>query len=389
VTQPRYIDIHALQTLPFSNPNRDDEGAPKTVMYGGKERTRISSQSWKRRIRLDVEHKLADPAVRTRRVVRAVADRLHHQHDWPMDEAEAAGRQIARSAGKGVSKGIKLKEVSDEKDDKVQATSVLLYLPEVGLDELTAIAADYRDEIVAAEAKKTAKKEPTAVLPFDRIAAVLRSRNSTINLFGRMLAELPGANVDGAVQMAHAFTVHETAPEFDFFSAVDDIEQQAGIPGSGHINTLQFTAGTFYRYANIDLAGLERNLEGDRTTTIELVTAFLQSFIRTVPTGKDRPTAPMTVPDLVHIAVRSDRPVSLAAGFETAVDDPAGYAPVAARILDDYAGRVNTLVGEDRRLWSGHAQTALETRTNLGDPHESFDALVNNAVELAYGQEQP
>jgi CRISPR system Cascade subunit CasC len=361
MSQPRFLDLHALQTLPFSNPNRDEEGNPKTVVYGGAERTRISSQSWKRRIRLDVEAKLGDPAVRTRRVVRGVAERLHQNHDWPLEEAEAAGRQVARSAGNG----IKLEKSKDEKNEEILTTSVLLFLPEAGLDELTAIAAAHRDEIVAEEKKKG----PKGILPADAITEVLSSRN-------------------GAVQMAHAFTVHETTPEFDFFSAVDDIEQQAGIPGSGHIATAMFTAGTFYRYANIDLDGLLSNLGGDRTAAAELVTAFASAFIRTVPTGKDRPTAPMTVPDLVHLALRSDRPVSLAAAYERpvrALDD--GHLTGAADILDTYAGRLHRLLGADRQLWSGHAQTLDDARDHLGETHDAFDSLIAAAASRAFDQE--
>ena len=381
MNQPRFLDLHALQTLPFSNPNRDEEGNPKTVVFGGAERTRISSQSWKRRIRLDVEAKLGDPAVRTRRVVRGVAERLHQHHDWPLEEAEAAGRQVARSAGNG----IKLEKSKDEKNEEILTTSVLLFLPEAGLDDLTAIAAAHREAIVDEEAKPEKKRK--GILPAEEIAAVLGSRNGTINLFGRMLAELPGANVDGAVQMAHAFTVHETSPEFDFFSAVDDIEQQAGIPGSGHIATAMFTAGTFYRYANIDLDGLVRNLGGDREAAAELITAFAQAFIRTVPTGKDRPTAPMTVPDLVHLAVRSDRPVSLAAAFERpvrALDD--GHLIQAADTLDTYAGRIHRLLGVERQLWAGHAQVLDESRAHLGTPADAFDELVAAAVARAFVQ---
>src|SRR5699024_1809582 len=73
---PPYLDIHALQTLPYSNVNRDDLGLPKVLAYGGAERTRVSSQSWKRAVRHQVETKLADPAVRTRRIIGAVAERL-------------------------------------------------------------------------------------------------------------------------------------------------------------------------------------------------------------------------------------------------------------------------------------------------------------------------
>ena len=30
-----FLDIHAIQTLPPSNANRDDTGSPKTAVYGG------------------------------------------------------------------------------------------------------------------------------------------------------------------------------------------------------------------------------------------------------------------------------------------------------------------------------------------------------------------
>ena len=46
-----YLDIHVIQTLPPSNVNRDDTGSPKTAVYGGVRRARVSSQSWKRAMR--------------------------------------------------------------------------------------------------------------------------------------------------------------------------------------------------------------------------------------------------------------------------------------------------------------------------------------------------
>ncbi|MFD0555684.1 CRISPR-associated Cse4 family protein [Stackebrandtia endophytica] len=377
MNQPLYIDIHALQTLPFSNPNRDSEGAPKTMIFGGRERTRISSQSWKRQIRIDIESKLGDPAIRTRRVVRGVAERLQDRHGWSTDDAEAAGRQVARSAG------IKLEKAKDEKEQEVLTTSVLLYLPAAGLDELTAIAANHKDAIVAAEAKKT----PKGVLPVDAVTDVLKRRSASINLFGRMLAELPGANVDGAVQMAHAFTTHETTPEFDFFAAVDDVEADLGIPGSGHINTAMFSAGTFYRYANIDVRGLARNLGADDSVTDEMVTQFLQAFIRTVPTGKNRPTAPATIPDLVHIAVRTDRPVSMAPAFEKPIIGHDGNVTQSIQALERYAGRLSTLLTGRHLAWSGHVSVSDDELQHMGEDMESIDNLVAKAISESHTTE--
>ena len=46
-----FLDIHAIQTVPPSNVNRDDTGSPKTAIYGGARRARVSSQAWKRAMR--------------------------------------------------------------------------------------------------------------------------------------------------------------------------------------------------------------------------------------------------------------------------------------------------------------------------------------------------
>ena len=40
-----FLDVHAIQILPPSNINRDDTGSPKTALYGGARRARVSSQS--------------------------------------------------------------------------------------------------------------------------------------------------------------------------------------------------------------------------------------------------------------------------------------------------------------------------------------------------------
>lgn len=42
-----FLDVHALQTVPPSNLNRDDTGAPKSAVYGGVPRARVSSQAFR------------------------------------------------------------------------------------------------------------------------------------------------------------------------------------------------------------------------------------------------------------------------------------------------------------------------------------------------------
>lgn len=391
MSMPTYLDIHALQALPFSNINRDDLGAPKTVVFGGAQRTRVSSQSWKRMVRKHLEDRLGERTVRTRRVVRGVAERLQAR-GWAEDEAEAAGIQVAASAGKG----IKLQRDQDDQDAVVLTTNVLLLLPESGIDELADLAAEHRDAITA-EAKRAKKADDVKPkLPADSVAEILSRRSGTINLFGRMLAELPGANVDGAVQFAHAFTTHGTNVEYDFFTAVDDVEEALDLTGSGHMNTAMYSAGTFYRYANINLTDLigEKNLNGDTELATTMVAAFLDGFINTLPTGKRTSTAPTTPVDLVHVAVRDDRPVSLASAFEAPVTGSRGQLAESAVRLADQARTAYRLLGSEHLLHSGYTVTPAALHGTdgdtlpLGTEHDSYEQLIREAVAHAYPEAQ-
>jgi CRISPR system Cascade subunit CasC len=46
-----FLQLHVLTAYPAANLNRDDTGRPKTLIFGGQERLRVSSQSLKRAIR--------------------------------------------------------------------------------------------------------------------------------------------------------------------------------------------------------------------------------------------------------------------------------------------------------------------------------------------------
>lgn len=375
-----YIDVHVLQTIPYANLNRDDLGSPKTMRFGDAERTRVSSQCWKRATRLALEERFGIQAVRTRRVPQAVAQRLEDR-GWSPELAVLAGEQVAAAIGKGLAL------------DDSGWTKALLYLPAPALDELADICVEHEAELqalaVAGEKPKTSKKTKgeasETVLPRDRVTAVAASRNPIISLFGRMLAEAPSAHVDGAVQVAHAFTVHDTSPEIDFFTVVDDLPVAEGTTGSSFLDSAEFSAGTFYRYASINLHNLTENLDGDTQFAADLAAGFLDAFITSLPGAKRTSTAPFTIPDLVYIAVRSDRPVSLAAAFEAPVRAPldGGYAARAREVLSDYAGQVYRLLGQGGLVFHGRAAIDEKPLGNLGGQIASFPALIQQAVEQA------
>ncbi|MBT2526315.1 type I-E CRISPR-associated protein Cas7/Cse4/CasC [Streptomyces sp. ISL-99] len=368
---PRFLDLHVLQTLPFSNVNRDDLGSPKTVMFGGTTRTRVSSQAWKRPTRQAAEASIGERALRTRRLPQQVAHLLREDKGWPAELAELAGAQIIRSA-----------ETKLALDDGDRTTASLLFLPDSAAGVLAALAEEHRPALEKALGNKAAEKKP--LLPKDRVHEVLRSRNGSIALFGRMLAEIPGAGVDGAVQVAHAFTTHSTSVQADFFTAVDDAEQWATDAGSGHMNTGEYSSGVFYRYATLDLDDLTRNVPEPATARI-LAEAFATAFLNSLPSAKKTSTAPHTVPDLVHIAVRADRPVSFAAAFEEPVRATTeGWAGPSRTALSEYAFRVEKLLGSSGIVHSAHAGVMAKPLEGLGEQADSYAGLVSDALARIY-----
>lgn len=299
-----FIDVHALHTLPPSNINRDDTGAPKTATFGGVPRQRVSSQAWKRAIRRDFgEHLPADQlGVRTKRVVGQVVDVVKQiAPDWERDRAVTAVEAAFSAAG------IKVEKKTVKKgEDQVQRDPEAGYLLFLSARQIQRLA----EAVVTNEGAKLSKREA---------AALLDSEHSVdIAMFGRMVAEAPDYNVDAAVQVAHAIGVHASEPEFDYFTAVDDAAEAAEESGAGMIGTIQMMSSTLYRYATVDLQALTENL-GDIRAATEATVAFVRSFVESMPTGKQNTFANRTLPEVVLVSVREDRPVSYVNAFETPV----------------------------------------------------------------------
>ncbi|MFE9426468.1 type I-E CRISPR-associated protein Cas7/Cse4/CasC [Kitasatospora sp. NPDC006697] len=373
--QARFIDIHILQSVPFANLNRDDNNSVKTVRYGDTDRTRVSSQSWKRAVREYFQHAIKDSALRTRRIGERVERLLETERGWP--------GALARRAGQHAAAGSSIKFEVDKKTPVV-LTNAMVYVPESAVAELADLAEEFRDAIEAG--KDIAKPSDKSVLPKERIDAILRTRNGVINLFGRMLAEVDDAGVDGAVQVAHALTTHATDVELDYFSAVDDVTSHWGdATGSAHMGHAEFSAGVFYRYATLDIADLLANLGGDTDSARQLAAAFAEAFILSLPQAKKTATAPHTIPDLVHISVRSDRPLSYAAAFEAPVTShrDGGYAAASRTELAAYATAAGKLLGGRGTLAAGWAGLGDKDLGGLGERVDSFPALIELAVGTA------
>jgi CRISPR system Cascade subunit CasC len=303
------LDISILQTVPPSNLNRDDTGSPKSAVFGGVRRARVSSQAWKRATRLDFD-KLVDTSqlgVRTKRVVELLGEHIRRK-DASIEVARAQELAALAFAAAGIK--LSAPRRSTPENPLPDESGYLLFLSSLQLDHVAGLC-------VAADASD----DPKSHLKTADVKHALDDTHSIdLALFGRMVAESSDLNVDASCQVAHAISVHPVETEFDYFTAVDDHKDadDAEDAGAGMIGTVEFNASTLYRYATVDVDLLAKNL-GDTSATQHAVEAFLRAFVTSMPAGKQNTFANRTLPDAVVVSIRDTQPVNLVGAFEEAI----------------------------------------------------------------------
>lgn len=362
-----FVDIHILQTVPPSNINRDDTGSPKTAVYGGVRRARVSSQAWKRATR-KMFSELVDPAtlgVRTKRVVELVAERIGNAVD---DPAEAASKVI-KEAGIKLEKPTAKKKGKDDEPaepaDQLEQSKYLLFLSATQIDRLAQLAIDTAN---TGTTDKGAAK-----------AAANGADSIDVALFGRMVADSTDLNVDAAAQVAHALSVHSVNNEFDYFTAVDDRAPEDNA-GAGMIGVVEFNSSTLYRYATVNVDQLAKNL-GDKEATAVAVANFLTAFVRSMPTGKQNTFANRTLPDAVVISVRTDQPVNLVTAFESPVEalGTARSTGAAKQLLERYRALETAYGTSEATNYVVVAASGVEVLAELATP-ASLSSVVDQVA---------
>ncbi|GAA3635822.1 type I-E CRISPR-associated protein Cas7/Cse4/CasC [Lactobacillus hamsteri] len=306
-----YVDINVLQTVPSSNINRDDTGSPKTAVYGGVTRSRVSSQSWKRAVRLAFKSEDEEwlDSYRTKKVVYLLADELKKLDDILDDDA-------AIDKAQSILKAVGIKATKDKKTGEI-LTGALLLVSRGEIEKIAKYATE--NDVTDKEAKKAIKD------------LLMSDQSLDLALFGRMVADNPELNVDASCQVAHSISTHEIIPEFDYYTAVDDNRSEDNA-GSAMIGTIEYNSSTLYRYANINLNELEHNLGKD--LTLKGMELFIKDFILTMPTGKENTFANKTLPQYVLVNVREDTPVNLVSAFENPVNTENGYVDTSIKRLE-------------------------------------------------------
>lgn len=330
-----YVDIHVLQTVPPSCINRDDTGSPKTAVYGGVTRARVSSQSWKRAARLMMRDETSldqdDFGSRTKSLAQEIAKAICTlEPGVSADDAEKlATETVNLASGKPIiavkaAKGKAAKPDAEEAQDEEAKNEALFFVTPRQVLSVAKLAVAWRQEN-----KKPPKKDVQDALSL--------KTGIDIALFGRMVAQAPELNADACVQVAHGISTHKTATEYDYFTAVDDLSTNE-TAGAAHIGTVEFNSATLYRYATVAVHELQKQLGGIAAAA---TAEFARAFVLSMPTGKQNTFANRTLPDAILIAVRNDQPVNLVGAFEQPVTtEGGGYAAVSAARLTEHAHSV-------------------------------------------------
>ena len=291
--------------------NRDDSGLAKRITYGGATRTRVSSQCLKRHWRVaDSDYALqridgATASVRSRETVtRRVMQPLEGAgHDPDVINAIETAFQTAVYGEKG--------------DKRSNRQPLLLGEPEITYlaEEARKIARDHGGDPKAAQAAAaTWVKNSKANMKALRDTCALPGGIAAA-LFGRMVTSDVEANVDAAVHVAHAFTVHSEESESDYFTVVDDLKRMEDDAGADHIGETELTSGLFYGYVVLGRGTLLDNLGGDTEMAGEVAARLVYLIATVSPGAKLGPTAPYGYASWMLVEAGDRQPRSLAEAF--------------------------------------------------------------------------
>lgn len=315
----KLIELHILQSFPVSCLNRDDVGSPKSAVFGGVPRARISSQCLKRASRvLAHENHSGFEGIRSRHLLKPFIEAL-----------EAAGIE-AETAAKQANELCSLFSKADTKHPEQVTTAV--YLSPSEIKQIAQAIADGQDS------KKAIKN-------------AIRTDAADIALFGRMIANDPNLNVEGASMFSHALSTHKTSNEVDFFSAVDDRKGDAEDAGAGMIGSLEFNSATYYRYIaiNLDLLAAPSHLGGlSPNERKDILRAFIQAALTAVPNARKNSMNAGTLPhEVLGIRKEKGQPLQLINAFEEPVASIGkGYAAASLEKMQAHLEGIEKVWGE-------------------------------------------
>lgn len=328
--QKNFVNVHVLISHSPSCLNRDDQNMQKRAIFGGVERIRISSQSLKRAMRTSDYYSkvLGSPSIRSNKLDKLVAKFTNSKELKDKYPPELIKKTVEWISGKiGFKEGDEVDSVAPWAIAEVSMFCEIIQKAEI-------------DKVDVDKLKKQIEKDAA---PFRKnfeqaVDIALSGRMAT---FGLMNA-IP---VDGSLAVAHAITTHAAQADADWFTAVDDLIQDSGEVGAGHLDTQEFSSGVFYRYASLNIAQLQKNLGGaTRERALEIAKHVFHMLCTVVPTAKQQSFAAHNPADFA-IVTFDDQPISLANAFERPIgkDKLGGYLKPSVDSLVGYFKKVKEI----------------------------------------------
>lgn len=339
-----HIAIHVLTAYPPSNPNRDENGSPKSAIVGGVTRQRISSQCVKRTWRLSeiMQDLEAHYSTRTRGVG---VDSQRSMLDSGMNEKLALKNAISIASVFGK---------VDKKKEPQNSEIVVLGAEEVKAvgDLVTTLIADSR--------------EPTE----QELAALPRTTNSLdVAMFGRMRAAAPNLNTDASIYVSHPLTTNKAVIDADFWTAVDDLKEldAKADGGAGGMGETEFGSGSFYTYVQVNLDGLTKNLGGEAELARKAVIALIHAIATTSPTGHKATFGNEVRASFLRVEVGQPSGNLFCKAFEK----PVTTTPEAIKILREVIAKETAVYGLN------HTAFELSTVDGEGSLNSVIEAVSN------------
>ncbi|WP_041794690.1 type I-E CRISPR-associated protein Cas7/Cse4/CasC [Pararhodospirillum photometricum] len=307
------LDFHVLTVYPPHNVNRDEDGRPKTAMFGGTVRGRISSQAKKRAIRLSPHFQDLQRATRTRKTGIITWRALGEAGVEDEKIRILAALSVNFALGGGGKKPQKktVAEFLKALEEKKSRDNIARIQAEQACDEKTARLYVLEEELRSAQALVISTKEmvkldawtktlaaacreagQNAWKKAETLCAELCEKKSLLSkedldedtvLFGRMVAADAKHNVEATSMVSHAITTHRFSIEGDYFSAAEELKD-LGETGAAHTSYAFFGSGVYYQHAVLDVGALCQSLGKDRARQAAL--AFVNGLLAAQPGGK-------------------------------------------------------------------------------------------------------
>lgn len=379
------IDLHILQTYPPGQLSRGETEQPKTVVFGGVTRTRVSSQSLLRAQLVYARGQGLIPeanlGLRTRHLPMLLAERLTDRHGMDAD----VGLTLALNTVWGMG----LLDTADAK----HRTRALLFLDRAEIDWIAAEIAERStrllgaavatgmfeavgepDDDAAHSARALEPKCPKPLRDFGRelLDELSTTKAADVALYGRHLGANRWAGIDGACATAHSFSVGEHRPELDRYAT----GTSSKAPSSASL-----VGPLLYSYANLDVCSLTGNLGGDLELAEIAAAAWLTAVLHAVPRLRKTVTTPDMRPLLALAVARTDQSLSLANAFLRPIwrTSASGERQSAVTALIRHWAHIGDVFGH-RDVRSCHFYADEEALLLAGMPGRRVDAAELAAV---------